>query len=84
MKTQTGGINIHVSHDLFIIGLRYGWFNRIFKKGWVSFLGGFVVSLNNGQNLLLDIENISIEPIKLWNNNSIPVFIFNNKRGAEK
>ncbi len=83
MNTQTGGINIHISHDLFIIGLRYGWFDRIFKKGWVSFLGGFVVSLNNSQNLFLDIGNISVEPIKLWNNNSIPVFIFTNKKGGE-
>jgi len=84
MNTQTIGINIHVSHDLFIIGLRYGWFDRIFKNRWVSFLGGFAVSLNSGQNFLLDIGNLSLEPIKLYNNNSIPIFIIKNKNGGEK
>ena len=63
MKTQPGGISIHVSHDLFIIGLRYGWFNQIIENEWVSFLGGFAVSFHNGQNSLLDIGNISIEAI---------------------
>ena len=50
----------------------------------VSFLGGIAVSLNNGQNLLLDIGNISIEPIKLWNDNSILFFTFKNEKGGEK
>jgi len=55
MNTQNGGLNIYISHDLFIIGLRYGWFNRIIDNEWVSFLGGFAVSFHNGQNSLLDI-----------------------------
>ena len=80
MNSETGGVIIHVSHDLFIIGLRFGLFDRIFKTRWVSFLGGFAVSLINGQNLLLDIGNISVEPIKLWNRNSIPVFTLKMKK----
>jgi len=83
-KTQPGGINVHVSHDLFIIGLRYGWFNQITENEWVSFLSGFAVSFHNGQKTLLDIGNLSIEPIQLWNNSSIPIFLSNGKKGGEK
>jgi len=83
MNTQAGGITIHVSHDLFIIGLRYGWFDRILQNGWVSFLGGFCVSFR-GQKSLLDIGNISIESINLISNSSIPIFIFNSTKGGEK
>ena len=80
MKTPNGGLNIQISHDLFIIGLRYGWFNRIIENEWVSFLGGFAVSFHNGQFTLLDIGNISIEPIQLWNNSNIPIFLSNDKK----
>ena len=80
---QEGGIDIHISHDLFIIALRYGWFNRMKKSEWVSFLGGFAVSFNKNQNFLLDLENHSLESIRLLNRKNIPVFKFDNKEGGK-
>ncbi len=81
---QEGGIDIHVSHDLFIVALRYGWFDRIKKYEWVSFLGGFAVSFNKSQNSLLDLGNQYLEPIRLSNRKNIPVFKFDNNKGGEK
>ncbi len=88
MKTsktaKEGGFDIHVSQDLFIIALRYGWFDRINIFEWVSFLGGFAVSFNKSQNFLLDLGNKSLESIQLWNRKTIPVFKFDYSKGGEK
>ena len=40
-------LDIHVSHDLFIIALRYGWFGLPPPTEWIPFLGGFAFSIHN-------------------------------------
>ena len=40
-------IDIHISHDLFIIALRYGWFGLPPPTEWVPFLGGFAFTIHD-------------------------------------
>ncbi|MHA1271806.1 MAG: histidine phosphatase family protein [Promethearchaeota archaeon] len=49
-----GCLDIHVSHDLSIMGFRLGWFGLENKDYWVSFLGGFAFSIYNDKIKLWD------------------------------
>ncbi|MHA1147584.1 MAG: histidine phosphatase family protein [Promethearchaeota archaeon] len=81
-STEESGLNIHITHDLFIIALRKGFFNLISDLKWVSFLGGFAISLDKNQYLLLDIEQSSLELIRSYDKKKIPIFKINHK-GSE-
>ncbi|MHA1294161.1 MAG: histidine phosphatase family protein [Promethearchaeota archaeon] len=76
---EEGGLDVHVTHDLFIIALRKGFFNINYNLNWISYLGGFAISLDKDQNYLLDIEKTFIKPIQLLNKKSIPIFKFKHE-----
>jgi len=74
-NTTEGGLDIHVSHDLFIIALRLGWFDMNLSDKWVSFLGGFAFSIKKEKIFFIDIGKKSIEKFRILNYNKIPIFI---------
>ncbi|MHA1105845.1 MAG: hypothetical protein ACTSPN_09035 [Promethearchaeota archaeon] len=63
------GIDIHVTHDIFLIALRYGWFGLPPTKEWVPFLGGFAFIIRNNKITLFDNnEFIEIDTPHWWKN----------------
>ncbi|MFX1502921.1 MAG: hypothetical protein ACFFDH_18320 [Promethearchaeota archaeon] len=55
-------IDIHITHDFFLIALRFGWFGIPPNKNWVSYLGGFALSFIEDKILLLNSnELISVD-----------------------
>jgi len=83
-KAQEGEICIQVTHDIFIMALRYGWFDISIKHYWPSFLGGFAVSFDIGSNFLLDVGKQIPELIKIWNGKNTPLFTLKNEKGGDK
>ncbi|MHA1192604.1 MAG: hypothetical protein ACTSP9_09955 [Promethearchaeota archaeon] len=62
-------IDIHVTHDIFLIALRYGWFGLPPTKEWVPFLGGFAFIMRNNKITLFDNnEFIEMNPPYWWKN----------------
>jgi hypothetical protein len=62
-------IDIHISHDLFIIALRYGWFGLPPPTEWIPFLGGFAFTVQD--NMLNVFDNNQFFEMKApywWNN----------------
>ncbi len=59
-------IDIHVTHDILIIAFKLGWFGFPPKKRWVSFLGGFALTFEKNNILLLDSGNLASEEIPYW------------------
>lgn len=59
-------IDIHVSHDLSIMGFRKGWFGLNGEDWWVSFMGGFAMMFNEGDILLLDRGKVGKKAIPNW------------------
>ena len=59
-------LNVHVSHDLSIMGFRFGWFGLFSHEWWVSFLGGFAFTLEDGHVLLLDQGKLVKKDIPHW------------------
>lgn len=53
-STPENSIDIHITHDIFLIALRLGWFELHPKKEWVPFLGGFAFILRNNKITLFD------------------------------
>ncbi len=51
-----GCINIHVTHEIPIMGLRSGWFNLLPDDKWVNYLGGIAFTIQNEGILLFDID----------------------------
>ena len=47
-------IDIHISHDLFIIALRYGWFGLPPPIEWIPFLGGFAFTIQDDMLNIFD------------------------------
>ena len=83
-KNQGNEIITHVTHDLFIMVLRYGWFESSIKHNWPSYLGGFAISFDRKSNFLLDIEKEIIEPLTTCDGKVVPLFILNHKKGGDK
>jgi phosphohistidine phosphatase SixA len=83
-KTHENDIILHVTHDIFLIALRYGWFEGSIKYKWPSFLGGFAICFDVGSSFLLDIGKDIPEPIRLCNGKKFPLFTINHKRGGDK
>ena len=60
-------IDLHITHEIPIMGLRFGWFNLLPDEIWVNFLGGLAFSFQNGQILLFDIDKfITVEVPQWW------------------
>ncbi|MFX1468649.1 MAG: histidine phosphatase family protein [Promethearchaeota archaeon] len=61
-------IDIHITHDFFVMALRFGWFGIPPSKNWVSYLGGFAISFIENKILLLDSNKVtSVEAPYWWN-----------------
>jgi len=60
------GIDIHISHDLSIMGFRLGWFGLPAQDWWVSFMGGFAFTFDDSQIHLLDKGRIKKVEIPYW------------------
>ena len=59
-------IDIHVTHDLIIIALRLGWFGIPPGKDWISFLGGFALTFEKNNILLLEKNSLVFKEIPYW------------------
>ena len=59
-------IDIHVTHDIIIIAFKLKWFGFPPKKRWVSFLGGFALTFEKNNILLLDSGNLVSAEIPYW------------------
>ena len=65
-KAPDKNIDIHITHDLFIIALKLGWFGIPPRNNWVSFLGGFALVFEKNSMLLLDSDGIVTTEIPYW------------------
>jgi len=59
-------IDIHVTHDLMLLSLRFGWFGLPPTEEWVDFLSGFAFTIRGSKIRLLDIENFKIIETPYW------------------
>jgi hypothetical protein len=48
-EAPPNNIDIHVTHDLQVMALRFSWFGIDPCNYWVSYLGGFIIPLNNSR-----------------------------------
>jgi len=65
---QKSGIDIHITHDIFLIALKYGWFGLPPDQDWVPFLGGVAFVLNENDINLFDKDRfLSIPNPHWWN-----------------
>ncbi len=59
-------IDIHVTHEIPIMALRFGWFNLLPDKKWVKFLGGIAFTFQNERIQLFDIDDFLTVEIPQW------------------
>lgn len=59
-------IDIYVTHDIFLMSLRFGWFGFPPNEKWVSFLGGMAFVLKEDCILLFDIDEVDYADLPLW------------------
>jgi len=59
-------IDIHVSHDFIVMGLRFGWFGLTPSEEGVSFLGGIAMSFQNDSITLLEGGKLISMEIPYW------------------
>lgn len=59
-------IDIHLTHEIPIMGLRYGWFNLQPDQKWVNFLGGIAFTFQNEHILLFDIDKFLRVKVPHW------------------
>ncbi len=63
------GIDIHISHDLHVLALRFGWFGFPLRNKWISYIGGIALVFNEDNILVFNIEidkTVSIEFPYWW------------------
>ncbi|MFX0022343.1 MAG: histidine phosphatase family protein [Candidatus Hermodarchaeota archaeon] len=66
-KAPKNCIDIHVTHEIPIMALRFGWFNLLPDKKWVNFLGGIAFTFQDGRILLFDIDDfLTVEGPHWW------------------
>ncbi|MFX1364968.1 MAG: histidine phosphatase family protein [Promethearchaeota archaeon] len=59
-------IDIHITHDFFLIALRFGWFGIPPSKNWVSYLGGFALTFLEDKILLLNSNELISVDFPYW------------------
>ena len=59
-------IDIHLTHEIPIMGLRYGWFNLQPDQKWVNFLGGIAFTFQRDNILLFDIDKFLTVKTPHW------------------
>jgi hypothetical protein len=60
------GIDIYITHDIFLLALRYGWFGIPPDRNWIPFLGGVAFALTNKTIKLFDKNRFLSIPIPYW------------------
>jgi len=65
-KAQESGIDIHITHDIFLIALRYGWFGLPPDRDWVPFLGGIAFVLKENEIELYNKDKFLSIPNPYW------------------
>ncbi|MBY9014180.1 MAG: histidine phosphatase family protein [Candidatus Lokiarchaeota archaeon] len=63
---QESGIDIHITHDIFLIALRYGWFGLPPDQEWIPFLGGVAFVLTENDINLFDKDRFFSIPNPYW------------------
>lgn len=59
-------IDIHVTHEIPIMALRFGWFNLLPDEKWVKFLGGIAFTFQKGKVQLFDIDEFLTLEVPRW------------------
>ena len=59
-------LDIHVTHDLHLLALRFGWFGIPPSKKWISYLGGFAFSFVEDKILLYNENKLTTVEIPYW------------------
>lgn len=60
-------LNIYITHDLFILALRFGWFSLPPDNNWIPFLGGFAFGLDENKFKLYDNNRYyKLDPPYWW------------------
>jgi len=63
------GIDIHITHDVFLMALRFGWFGIPPDVEWVPFLGGIAFNLTDNKiKLFVKDRFISMNAPYWWKN----------------
>ena len=63
------GIDIHISHDLHVLALRFGWFGFPLRNKWMSYIGGIALVFNEDNILVFNIDidkSVSIDFPYWW------------------
>lgn len=63
---KENGLDIHITHDIFLIALRFGWFGLPPDSEWIPFLGGFVFTLKRNEIKLFDKDRFRFIPNPFW------------------
>jgi len=71
-NAQESGIDIHITHDIFLIALRYGWFGVPPDRDWIPFLGGIAFVLKENEIELFNKDRVISIPNPYWWKNKIP------------
>ncbi|MCK4780838.1 MAG: hypothetical protein KAT57_11640, partial [Candidatus Lokiarchaeota archaeon] len=59
-------LDFHVTHDLHLLALRFGWFGIPPDKKWINYLGGFAFSIIDDNILLFDSNKLITVEIPYW------------------
>ncbi len=70
-NAQEGGIDIHITHDIFLIALRYGWFGLPPDRDWIPFLGGVAFVLLENEIKVFNKDRFLSIPYPYWWKNKI-------------
>ncbi|MFX0076290.1 MAG: histidine phosphatase family protein [Candidatus Hermodarchaeota archaeon] len=65
-NTPKNTLDIHVTHDLHLLALKFGWFGIPPSKKWINYLGGFAFSFINGEILLYETDKIIKVELPYW------------------
>jgi len=65
-NTPEKALDIHVTHDLHLLALRFGWFGIPPSKKWINYLGGFAFSFIDKKILLYNDNKLINVEIPYW------------------
>jgi len=59
-------IDIHVSHEIVMMGLRIGWFGLFPENKWVTFLGSLAFIFQENKIVLFDLDEFKTIESPFW------------------
>ncbi|MFX0075626.1 MAG: histidine phosphatase family protein [Candidatus Hermodarchaeota archaeon] len=65
-KAPERGIDLYITHDIFLLALRYGWFGIPPDHDWIPFLGGVAFVIASDSIKLFDKNRFLTLPIPFW------------------